>query len=150
VNKLSGIAVRVEGAPSAQHDPGGLGGGGVLALLHEIMVLLERLRDEGEPGAIDLRSMPMIPGDRERLQEVLGDGEVEAVIHSGGETRIRETGIPGVWWLEHHGADDEPVVEIIEITLVPDLLSSHEDDLQTGVERLRQRLAARDEGGFDN
>jgi hydrogenase-1 operon protein HyaF len=144
MSKLSDIPVYVQGVGSRPGDPGGLGGG-VSALLHEIAVLLDRLHDSGEPGAIDLRSMPMVPGDRQRLQEALGDGEVEAVIRSGGVTRIRETGIAGVWWIEYHGADDEMVAEMIEVAQVPELLPSQKEDLQTGIQRLRQRLAATSE-----
>jgi len=144
MSKLSDIPVHVQGAASRPGDPGGLGGG-VSALLHEIAVMLDRLHDSGEPGAIDLRSMPMVPGDRQRLQVALGEGEVEAVIRSGGVTRIRETGIAGVWWIEHHGADDETVAEMIEVTQVPELLPSQKEDLQTGIQRLRQRLAAMSE-----
>lgn len=144
MSKLSDIPVHVQGAGSRPEDPGGLGGG-VSALLHEIAVMLDRLHDNGEPGAIDLRSMPMVPGDRQRLQEALGDGEVEASIRSGGITRIRETGIAGVWWIEYLGADDEMVAEMIEVAQVPELLPSQKEDLQTGIQRLRQRLAATSE-----
>lgn len=141
MSSLSDIPVRVEGPRPRIADPGGLGGG-VQALLHEILVLLERLCDAGEAGAIDLGGMPMVPGDRERLAEVLGEGEVEAVVNVGGMTRIRETGIAGVWWVEHRGADDEAVTEMIEVAQVPALLLSHRDDVAGSAEGLRQRLAA--------
>lgn len=139
MKNLSDIPVRVESPDSAPADPGGLGGG-VLALLREVLQLLERLRDGDEPGAIDLRSMPMVPGDRQRLEEALGQGEIEATMNSGGTTRIRETGICGVWWITHYGADDEVVAEMLEVTQVPALLVSQREDLQMGVEHLREHL----------
>lgn len=139
MKKLSDIPVHVESPDSAPADPGGLGGG-VPALLQEVAQLLDRLRDHGEPGAIDLGSMPMVPGDRQRLAEALGDGEVEATTNGGGTTHIRETGIYGVWWITHYGADDEVAAEILEISQVPMLLVSQREDLQMGAEHLRERL----------
>lgn len=139
MKKLTDIPVHVEGPDSTPADPGGLGGG-VQALLQETVQLLDRLCDRGESGAIDLGGMPMVPGDHQRLAEALGDGEVDATTSGGGTTRIRETGIHGVWWITHYGAEDEVVAEMLEITQVPTLLVSQREDLQIGAERLRERL----------
>lgn len=146
MNKLAGIPVRIETTRPQPENEGGLGGG-VAALLQEIAVLLDRLQESGEPGAVDLRSMPMAAGDRERLRDVLGNGEVEAVVESDGVTWIRETATHGVWWIEHYGGDEEMVAEMIEVTLIPAILPSQKEDLPVGADRLRRRLAAKTESG---
>lgn len=148
MSSLSDIPVRVENSPRPPAgDPGGLGGG-VLAILQEILTLLERLQAGAEAAAIDLRSMPMVPGDRQRLQEALGEGEVEATVDAGGVARVWETAIAGVWWIEYRGAaDDEVVTEMIEVTAVPELLVSHRDDRAIAAERLRQQLAGENQAG---
>lgn len=46
------------------------------AILHELAALVERLVDSGEGGSIDLCSLPLGPGDHERLEVFLGQGEV--------------------------------------------------------------------------
>lgn len=138
---LSDIPVRVEtAAPAPAADPGGLGGG-VIAILHEVLALVEGLETGGTTGAIDLFSMPMIPGDRERLQEALGEGEITATFDSAGVSTIRETGVAGVWWIEHRDPEDKIVADLIEVTTVPELLVSRPEEVRRGARQLRQRLA---------
>ena len=70
---LSAIPIRVEQQDATAST--GTIGGGVTALLVEIASKLDRLADGDEPCAIDLRSMPMSPADREQLLKALGQGE---------------------------------------------------------------------------
>lgn len=117
-------------------------GPNVLAILHEIDAMLGRLLDSGENGAIDIRSLPLMPGDYDALNVALGDGEVVAEIDGGtGPTVISETGISGVWWVSHYGDKDDLMAEFIEITRIPELLISHPDDIEDSREELRMRLA---------
>lgn len=113
----------------------------VPALLREIEALLAELVASGRNGRIDLRSLPLLPGDDARLAAVLGDGEVDADIQATGGTRVRETGVAGVWWVTHANADGETVAEFIEVALVPEILKTHPEDARTGLARLRERLA---------
>jgi hypothetical protein len=53
--------------------------------------LLERLADGQSPASIDLRSLPMSPQDRAELQQVLGEGEVQATCNAQGLSKMRET-----------------------------------------------------------
>jgi len=48
--------------------------GNVVPLLHEIRHALERLADTGECTAIDLRSLPLAPGEGDVLESMLGEG----------------------------------------------------------------------------
>jgi hydrogenase-1 operon protein HyaF len=52
--------------------------GNALPLLHEVRHALERLLAAGEETVIDLRSIPMGPGDEARLEAELGTGDVSA------------------------------------------------------------------------
>ncbi|HYW02604.1 MAG TPA: hydrogenase expression/formation C-terminal domain-containing protein [Gammaproteobacteria bacterium] len=134
--KLSDIGVRVEGGG----PPGGLGGGAV-AILHEVLAMLERLLRTGEEAAIDLRSLPMAPGELDALAAALGQGEVDAVFDGGGRSRVRETAVHGVWWVEHRDPDDEIIASFIEITTVPAILITDPADIRRGIDGLRRRLA---------
>jgi hypothetical protein len=53
-------------------------GAGVSAILAELATLLEQLAEQQTPAAIDLRSLPMSPKERDELQQLLGEGEVQA------------------------------------------------------------------------
>lgn len=130
--RLADIGVRIE--------TGGLGPG-VSALLYEIADGVERLAADGETGAIDLGSLPLSPADREHLQRMLGAGEVEATLKVDGLSHVRETGIPGVWWIEHRDPRGGLIAELIEFTRIPEILCAAVEDLDRGASVLRARIA---------
>jgi len=143
---LARIPVRVEQRPAAAAT--GTIGGGVAAILTEIATLLERLAATGESAAIDLRSLPMSPSDRERLTQALGRGEIDIVLHADGDSSIRETGVQGVWWTEYRDCDGEVLAAFIEITRVPEILIVPVGELTRGAVQLREmaRTAAAPQG----
>lgn len=110
------------------------------ALLRELQTLLEGLVDRGEEGSIDLKSLPMGPGDYHRLRVALGEGEVTALVQALGPTRVAETAFPGVWWITHYNVHDEVVAERIEVTPIPEILKSPSADVAEGLQRLQSAL----------
>jgi hydrogenase-1 operon protein HyaF len=135
MSRLAEIPIRIE-PPAAG---GGLGGG-VTAILHEIVRLLEGLAADDEPSAIDLRSLPMSPQDRTELQRALGEGEVQATLNAEGISRIHETRVPGVWWVEHRDRHGELIAELIEVTRVPEILASAANEIAAGARALREQI----------
>ena len=117
-------------------------GAGLAAILCEIATLLERLVSTGEPGAIDLRSLPLSPADRALLLQSLGTGEVDVRLQANGESRMRETAVHGVWWTEHRDSDGVLLATLIEVARVPEILLLDDDDLARGASRLRASVAA--------
>jgi hydrogenase-1 operon protein HyaF len=142
MSRLTEIPIRIE--PSARIETpavvGGLGGG-VAAILSELVTLLERLVNGEAPGAIDLRSLPMSPLDRAELQQVLGEGEVQATVNAQGVSKMRETRVSGVWWIEHFDQQGELIAELIEVSRVPEILSSASDEIAAGARALRAQIA---------
>jgi hydrogenase-1 operon protein HyaF len=136
MSRLAEIPIRIE-LPAAV---GGLGGG-VTAILHEIVRLLERLATLEEPAAIDLRSLPMSPQDRTELQRALGEGEVLATLNAEGISKIHETRVPGVWWVEHRDQEGQLIAELIEVARVPEILASASDEIAAGARALREQIA---------
>ena len=135
MSRLSEIPIQVEPAIKV----GGLGGG-VTAILSELVNLLEHLATSAESAAIDLRSLPMSAQDRSELRRALGDGEVQATLNAEGISNIRETHVPGVWWVEHHDRHGELIAELIEVTRVPQILMSATDEIALGAVALREQL----------
>jgi len=114
--------------------------GNVEPLLCEIRHALRRLA-EGQAGtAIDLCSLPLAPREVEILEAELGQGEIQAELNALGLTTIRETSIAGVWLVTHHNEAQEVVSKFIEVTRCPELLQTQQRDLETGLDRLDQRL----------
>jgi len=78
VSALDAIAVRAE-----------IETGNVKPLLHEIRHALQRLV-QGEDGTvIDMRSLPLAPGEEKRIEEALGQGELRAELNALGLTRTK-------------------------------------------------------------
>jgi hydrogenase-1 operon protein HyaF len=143
MSRLTDIPIRIEPSVRIESPPvlGGLGGG-VAAILSELVTLLERLVTGEASSVIDLRSLPMSPQDRIELQRALGEGEVQATVNAEGLSKIRETSVAGLWWVEHFDRHGELVAEMIEVTLVPQILASASDEIAAGAHALRTRITA--------
>jgi hydrogenase-1 operon protein HyaF len=137
MSRLAEIPIRVESAV----PPGGLGGG-VAAILSELVNLLQRLADAQESATIDVRSLPMSPQDRIALQHALGEGEVRATLNAEGLSTIHETQVPGIWWVEHRDRHGDLMAESIEVTRMPQILMSDTDEIAAGARALREQITA--------
>jgi hydrogenase-1 operon protein HyaF len=135
MNDLKGIPIAVA------DDPAGLTlSGNAVPVLHEIQSLLSDLVTSGKSASIDLRSLPLLPSDYEKLKEVLGQGEVSATLEALGVTHVRETAIHGVWWVMHYNSDETIIAEFLEVTTMPEILRTHPADARAGLDLLQSRL----------
>jgi hydrogenase-1 operon protein HyaF len=110
------------------------------SVLAEVGRLLENLAQTGEPGFIDLRSLPLTDADRDELEALLGRGEVRADLDLAGASEVWETAYAGAWWIRHRGAGDRIAVEEIAVCPVPEILQTHPADINTAARRLRHDL----------
>jgi hydrogenase-1 operon protein HyaF len=113
----------------------------VQPLLHEIRHALVTLLDDGGNTVIDLRSLPLAPGEEQKLLDKLGQGEVTAHLHALGPSEIVETRYPGVWVVVHFNNDNEVIGKFIEVCDMPRLLCSQQEDIRQGLEQLQTQLA---------
>jgi hydrogenase-1 operon protein HyaF len=116
--------------------------GNVLPLLHEIRHALRRLAEGGEGTIIDLRSLPLAPGEEQKIEEALGRGEVSISIDALGPSTISETAYPGVWLVTHRNTEDEVIARFVEIARIPELVMAQADDMKAGLGELEETLAA--------
>ena len=129
MSSLDTIAVNIEEAT-----------GNVRPLLHEIRHALKRLTDGKDGTVIDLRRLPLAPGEEERLNALLGEGEVRAEVDALGPTVVQETLFPGVWLITHFNTEGATVARFIEVTRIPELLISQQEDIDAGIRRLEKEL----------
>lgn len=122
---------------NADPTDGGFRTGLAEAVVGEVAARLQALAERGEESAIDLRSLPLTPGDRRELENRLGHGEVCAGLDIGGLSEVWECGYAGVWWVRHLGEDGMPRSERIEIAAVPAILVSHTGDIAAAAARLQ-------------
>ena len=128
---LDSIPVFIEGARTENLKP----------LLMEVEQALRELIDSGKETIIDLAAMPFSDQDELDLREFLGSGEVSAIMNAYGPTSIEETGLPGVWWVEHKDAEERRLTLHLEITRVPAILMTPEDDLGNSLSRLQASIS---------
>ena len=112
----------------------------VQPILHEIRHALEALLESGESSIIDLRCIPLAPGEEETLLEVLGQGEVHANLDVLGCSEIYETRFAGVWLITHYNENNTIIGRFIEITELPEILKSQEEDMSNALLELEEEL----------
>lgn len=131
MSRLEDIAITVELPDSPSQ---------VLAILNELQTKLNALVDQGITDTIDLRSLPLFPGDDEILKETLGYGEINVSIDAMGLSEIYETSIAGIWWVSHFNVQDENVGEYIEVTALPELLKTSQQEIEQAEQRLQELI----------
>jgi hydrogenase-1 operon protein HyaF len=115
--------------------------GNVTPIINEIRHALKKLLDEGEATIIDLRAMPMGPGEEQQLESILGIGEVTANIDAMGVSTINETSFAGVWLVTHRNTENAILGKFIEITRYPSILESQTEDMRSALKALPDLLA---------
>ncbi|MGB5487554.1 MAG: hydrogenase expression/formation C-terminal domain-containing protein [Lysobacterales bacterium] len=116
----------------------------VRPILFEVRHALDALLDKGETSIIDLRSIPLAPGEEETILKTLGQGEVHARLNALGPSEIYETRYAGVWLITHYNEDEAMVSRFIEITRLPDILKSQTEDMSKALTELTQALGTQD------
>ena len=110
--------------------------GMVVAILRELEAALQALIEHGTRHVIDLSAMPLPMCDRQALEAALGEGELRMDLQALGHSRIRESSLPGIWWLRHEGPDGRLLAEHIEVATVPSIVAAHAEDLAPARTRL--------------
>ena len=114
----------------------------VSPLLHEVKHALDNLIETGKTSIIDLRSIPLAPGEEDRILHMLGRGEVQAQLNALGLSDVFETRYAGVWIVTHYNADKDIISRFIEITTMPEILCSQTEDMMAAYSHLAIDLEA--------
>lgn len=108
----------------------------VKPLLYEIKHALDTLIETGKTTIIDLRSIPLAPGEEDKILSTLGQGEVQARLDALGLSEIIETQYAGVWVVTHYNDEDHIISRFIEVTTMPEILCSQTEDIMSAYSRL--------------
>lgn len=133
MNKLHDIPITVEFSDQPESM--------LLPILHEMTSLLAKLAATGQPSIIDLRHEPLSLGDIVELKNILGQGEIQAHLTTLGASQIIETEVPGIWWISHYNEQGNVISEFIEITPCPDLLKTFDDELDSALAGLKDKIS---------
>ena len=114
--------------------------GNIDLLLYEVRHALAEWLDSGTEHTIDLRGIPLGPGEEDRLIAQLGRGEVQAQVTGLGRSELIETRFHGVWLVTHFDEDDQVIGRQIEVAGCPWLLKSQPADAEQALRELEQNL----------
>lgn len=112
----------------------------VQPILHEIRHALGKLLETGETHVIDLRSIPLAPGEEQTIIDTLCCGEVHAKLNALGPSEIYETRFAGVWLVTHYNEENSVISRFIEITHIPEILRSQNEDMTIALTQLETEL----------
>lgn len=112
----------------------------VKPLLHEIKHGLDALIETGKTSIIDLRSIPLAPGEEDRILNALGQGEVLAQMNALGLSEVIETQYAGVWLVTHYNDEGNIISRFIEVTTMPEILCSQTEDILTAYSHITEAL----------
>jgi len=113
----------------------------VQPILHEVRHALGKLLETGESRVIDLRSIPLAPGEEETIIDTLCCGEVHAKLNALGPSEIYETRFAGVWLVTHYNEENSVIGRFIEITRIPEILKSQQEDISIALAQLNNELS---------
>jgi hydrogenase-1 operon protein HyaF len=125
--------LRVEAGEALTHN--------VIPLLHEIRHGLASLLESNATTTIDLRGIPLAPGEEDRIIGELGQGEVQARMSALGPSEIVETRFSGVWLVTHYNSENEVIGKFIEVCDMPQILKAQTEDIREGLAQLAAHLA---------
>ncbi len=111
--------------------------GNLPGILSEIEQALEELLNSKQVHRIDLRAMPWSAGEEQKLEQILGRGEVTIELNALGKSIFQETSYSGVWLISHYNEAEELIGKIIEISYLPDMVFAQQEDISRGLERIK-------------
>ncbi len=112
----------------------------VKPLLHEVKHALDNLIETGKTSIIDLRSIPLAPGEEDKILAVLGQGEVLAQLNALGLSEVIETQYAGVWIVTHYNDEKHIISRFVEVTTMPEILCSQTEDIMAAYSRISIEL----------
>ena len=109
-------------------------------ILQEIKNSLDHLLHSGNETVIELSTIPYGLESEEILLKTLGKGEVTASLTILGSDVIHETGIHGVWWVQHNDEKGNAITKSIYISYIPSILLAQPEDVEYSISLLEKRL----------
>lgn len=111
------------------------------ALLAELRARLAASRhDGGRGGQINLSLLPLSAVDREVLAQALPPGPVAIISRGFGNCHIGSTAVPGVWRQQFFNSMNTLILDLVEVTPMPEVAIASREDLDDSRERLNELL----------
>jgi hydrogenase-1 operon protein HyaF len=98
-------------------------------------------RAPGEAAhVINLTLLPFADADVKHISSVVSGGSVLMLSRGYGNCRITSSVVRDTWWVQYFNSMDQPLLDTLEITDVPDVALAAHQDLADTAERLVEAL----------
>jgi len=91
---------------------------------------------------INLTSLPMSIVDLAFLQQSLGNGPVQLMLHGYSTCRVQATGIRNVWSVQFFNSTDDIILDTLEVGGVPIVALAADEDFRDSAERMQEIIEA--------
>lgn len=109
------------------------------ALLAELRARIATAgREGGRGGQLNLSLLPLSLTDRQVLAEALPPGPVAIISRGFGNCHIGSTAVPGVWRQQYFNSMNTLILDLVEVTPVPEVAIASREDLDDSCERLAE------------
>ncbi|MBL8327149.1 MAG: hydrogenase expression/formation protein [Rubrivivax sp.] len=125
-------------APAAIADPVPMPEGtmNAPALLAELRARLAVHHAGGRGGQLNLSLLPLSPADKEVLARALPAGPVAIISRGFGNCHIGSTAVPGVWRQQFFNSVNTLILDLVEVTTLPEVVAASAEDLHDSRQRL--------------
>ncbi|WFP76156.1 hydrogenase expression/formation protein [Mesorhizobium sp. WSM4906] len=109
-------------------------------LIAEINEHIRRTAPGVEPHVINLSLLPHTEEDFALLDSLLGQGPVVVLSRGYGNCRVTTTATRDVWWVRFYNSTEALILNTIEVTALPEVVSAAPEDIADSHGRLLEIL----------
>ncbi len=115
-------------------------------VLFELLAAARARQPGDRPHVVNLSLLPMTPSDLSWLGDALGVGKVIILSRGYGNCRITAARWPWIWRVQYFNNDDKLILDMLEVTDVPEVALAAEDDMSDTLERLSEWIEILQQG----
>ena len=95
---------------------------------------------DGEHKSINLTLLPLSQAELEFIDERLGRGPLDVLSRAYGKCEVISTQCRNVWWVRYYNAMGSLILNLLEVTDVPQVIAAAQEDILDSESRLDELL----------
>jgi len=111
-----------------------------LPLLVELDNHCRLFTQDGNPHSINLTLLPLSPEELVFIDQRLGRGPVGMLSRAYGKCEVISTQCKNVWWVRYYNAMGVLILNLLEVTGIPQIVAAADEDISDSATRLDELL----------
>ncbi len=112
-----------------------------LPILVELEDRCSKFEKTGTEHSINLTLLPLSQEEAEFLDARLGRGPVDMLSRAYGKCQVTSTLTPNVWWVRYYNSMGTLILNLLEVTSMPQIVAAAPEDIGDSATRLSEILA---------